>query len=125
MGVGGGADAFPSYAQRGSYQVIEDIVASLVELFPTLARVQLLRQWAGAIDLSTDTSPIISATDVRGLFFSTGWGSGGFKAIPIGGKSFADLIATGAPRALIAPFGLDRFATGRLVLETASASNRL
>jgi len=122
--IGGGLDGYASYAQRGSFQVIEEIMTSLVELFPVFSGVRFLRQWAGVIDLSYDTSPIVSRTAVPGLFISTGWGSGGFKAIPAGGASFASLIAGGQPDELIAPFSLQRFERAELVLETADASNR-
>ncbi len=122
--IGGGSDPVPSYVQRGDFTTIERVTAHLVELFPILGRVRMLRQWAGAIDLCHDTSPIVSKTPVEGLYIDAGWGSGGFKAIPAAGREFADLIAKDMPSDLIGGFALSRFERGRPLYETAGASNR-
>jgi sarcosine oxidase subunit beta len=122
--IGGGPDRYRSYAQAGDWDTVEAVTRSLLDLFPQLGRVKLLRQWAGMIDVAYDTSPIVSRSPLDNLYLSVGWGSGGFKAIPAGGEAFARLIATGEPDDLIAPFVLDRFKAGRPLFETASASAR-
>jgi sarcosine oxidase subunit beta len=123
--IGGGADGYPSYAPRGSFHVVEEAVGAMLSLFPALRRVRMLRQWAGSIDLCHDITPILSPSPVEGLHLSVGWGSGGFKAIPIGGKALAHLVATGKPHPLAEHLLLSRFERGRPLFETAGASNRL
>ncbi|MBL8698883.1 MAG: sarcosine oxidase subunit beta family protein [Alphaproteobacteria bacterium] len=123
--IGGGADGYPSYAARGSFGVVEESVGAMLSLFPALKRVRMLRQWAGSIDLCHDITPILSATPVEGLSLSVGWGSGGFKAIPIGGMALAHLVATGTPHPLAVHLSLARFDGGRPLFETAGASNRI
>jgi sarcosine oxidase, subunit beta len=124
LAIGGGSDPVPSYVQRGDFAVLERVVTAMVECFPILGRVRMLRQWAGAIDLCHDTTPILSKSPVDGLYLDVGWGSGGFKAIPAGGAAFARLIANDAPDDSILPFALSRFERGRPLYETAGASNR-
>jgi sarcosine oxidase subunit beta len=119
--IGGGADVFSSYAQRGGLPVFESNAQAAIELFPCLSRLRVLRQWAGVVDISPDTSPVMGLTPVEGLFISAGWGTGGYKAIPAGGETMAWTIANGRPHGLIASFGLDRFATGALVDEGAAS----
>ena len=119
--IGGGADVFSSYAQRGGLPVFEANAQAAIELFPCLGRLRVLRQWAGTVDISPDTSPVMGLTPVQGLFVSAGWGTGGYKAIPAGGETMAWTIANGRPHELIAAFGLDRFATGALVDEGAAS----
>jgi sarcosine oxidase, subunit beta len=119
--IGGGIDHFPSYAQRGSFDVMQQVLAATVEMFPSLSRLRLLRQWAGTVDVVQDSSPILGATPVPGLFINCGWGTGGFKAIPVGGWTLAHLLATGRNHELAEPFQLQRFHTGRLIDEAAAA----
>ncbi|MHA6848641.1 sarcosine oxidase subunit beta family protein [Ralstonia syzygii] len=119
--IGGRADAYPSYGQRGSLPALEDTLSAALNLFPTFSRLKLMRQWAGIVDISPDSSPILGKTPIAGLYISTGWGTGGFKAIPAGGDTLAYTIANDRPHPLIEPFGLDRFATGRFINEAAAA----
>jgi sarcosine oxidase, subunit beta len=119
--IGGRADAYPSYGQRGTLPALEETLSSVLNLFPTFSRLKLMRQWAGIVDISPDTSPIIGKTPVTALYISTGWGTGGFKAIPVGGETLAYTVANDQPHPLIEPFGMERFQTGRFVNEAAAA----
>jgi len=119
--LGGGADTYNSYGQRGGIPLLEQNVASLLELFPAFSRQRLMRQWAGTVDISPDTTPIMGKTPVEGLFISAGWGTGGYKAIPAGGDTMAHTIANDEPHPYVRGFGLDRFKTGALIDEGAAA----
>jgi sarcosine oxidase subunit beta len=119
--IGGGADVFSSYAQRGGLPVFEANAQAAVELFPCLSRLRVMRQWAGTVDISPDTSPIMGPTPIAGLYVSAGWGTGGYKAIPAGGETMAYTLARDEPHPLIRSFGLDRFASGALVDEGAAS----
>lgn len=119
--IGGALDHFPSYAQRGSFAITQQVLAGTVEMFPSFGRLRLLRQWAGIVDVVQDSSPIIGATPVPGLYINCGWGTGGFKGIPVGGWTLAHVLATGRNHELAEPFQLERFHTGRLIDEAAAA----
>ncbi len=119
--VGSALDLYGSYAQRGNLPIIEETAAGLVSLFPSFSRLRLLRHWAGIVDVTHDSTPIIDRTPIDGLYVNCGWGTGGFKAIPGGGATFAHLIARDAPHPLAAPFSFDRFRTGALIDEAAAA----
>jgi sarcosine oxidase subunit beta len=120
--LGAGIDAYNSYAQRGSFHVIEQQIAALLELFPIFARARLLRSWAGVVDVSPDASPIVGPTPVEGLYVNCGWGTGGFKATPASGSTFAWTLAHGQAHPLNVPFSLERFSSGALIDEHGAAA---
>jgi sarcosine oxidase subunit beta len=121
MVLGAMLDLFPSYAQRGSFAVKQNIIASTLAMFPSFSRLPLMRQWAGVVDVVHDSSPIIGATPIPGLYINCGWGTGGFKAIPVGGWTLAHVLATGKNHELAEPFQLRRFISGRLIDEAAAS----
>jgi len=120
--MGAGIDGYNSYAQRGSFHVIEHQMAAAVELFPMFAHARMLRSWGGIVDVSPDASPIIGPTGIPGLYINCGWGTGGFKATPASGWVFAETLATGKASALAKPYALERFTTGALIDEHGAAA---
>lgn len=119
--IGAGIDSYNSYAQRGSFHVIEHQINALVEMFPVFSRLKMMRTWGGIVDTCPDASPIISKTPLEGLYINCGWGTGGFKATPGSGWVYAHTIANDCPHPLNEGFGLNRFKTGYLIDEHGAA----
>ena len=120
--IGAGTDAYVSYTQRGSHDVVEGTLKAILELYPIFSRMKMLRQWGGIVDICPDASPIISKTSIKGLYFNCGWGTGGFKATPGSGDLFAHTIANDEPHKLNAAFNINRFVSGDLVDEHGAAA---
>ncbi|MFN0180736.1 MAG: FAD-dependent oxidoreductase [Gemmatimonadales bacterium] len=119
--IGAEIDPFTSYSTRSTLPFLASCSSRAIDLFPFLAKLRILRQWTGLCDMTPDYSPLLGVTEVDRFLISSGWGTWGFKAIPVAGLSMAELIATGKVPALIAPFALDRFRRDRAVPERASA----
>ncbi len=119
--VGAGIDSYNGYGQRGSFTTIEHTMTAIMELFPIFRRVRMNRQWGGIVDTCPDACPIISKTDIKGLYFNCGWGTGGFKATPGSGWVFAHTMANDQPHELNAAFALERFISGALIDEHGAA----
>jgi sarcosine oxidase subunit beta len=107
---------------RGSLDFIESLAGHVLELMPSLAKLRLLRQWAGLCDMTPDFSPIMGLTPVEGFLVDIGWGTYGFKAGPVSGEAMAQCIAAGKPPPLIEAFDLARFREGRQLGEKGAAS---
>ena len=120
MVIGGGTDGFNNFTQRGSFHHIEETLRALVETFPMISRLKMLRQWGGIVDMTGDRSPILSKTPLGNCFINCGWGTGGFKATPGSGWAMAELMAKGHSP-LAADFGLERFREGRFIDESVAA----
>ena len=119
---GGDLDGYNSYAQRGNLPIVEEVSSEMLALFPSLARIRVLRSWGGTCDMSMDGSPIITTGPLPGMYLNCGWCYGGFKATPASGWCFAHTIARDEPHPLNAPFALDRFETGHLIDEHGAAA---
>ena len=120
--MGAEIEPWTTYRMQGTLNFMQEVSRHTLELFPQLERARILRSWAGLCDLSPDYSPILGKTEVEGFHVSSGWGTYGFKAAPIVGKTLAELVATKRTPELIEPFKLERFYEDRLVSELAAAA---
>lgn len=114
---GGDLDFYPSYAQRGNLPTVEHVMEAGMTLMPMIARAKVLRSWGGIMDMTPDGSPIIDRAPVDGLYLDCGWCYGGFKAVPGSGFALAHLLATDRPHETATAFRLDRFTTGRGLMD--------
>ena len=114
---GGNLDMYASYAARGNLPMVEHVMEAGMTLMPMIAKARVLRSWGGIMDMTPDGSPIIDKTPIDGLYLNCGWCYGGFKAVPGSGWSTAHLVATDRHHAPAARYRLERFATGRGLMD--------
>ena len=114
---GGDLDFYASYASRGNLPIAEHVVETGMTLMPMIGQAKMLRSWGGIMDMSSDGSPIIDKSPIEGLYLNCGWCYGGFKAVPGSGYAFAHLMATDQPHQSAERFRLDRFETGRGLMD--------
>jgi sarcosine oxidase subunit beta len=120
--MGGSTDPYPLYSTRSTLEFKEDLMMHMLELFPFIGSLRVLRQWAGMADMTPDFSPVMGLTPVENYYIDAGWGTWGFKATPVSGTCMSETIATGKPHHLCAPFSLERFYDYAQVGEKGAAS---
>lgn len=120
--MGASLDPYELHATRSTLDFPEGLSAHMLDLFPFMSGIKVMRQWAGMADMTPDFAPIMGKTPVDGFYLDAGWGTWGFKATPVCGKTMAHTVATGEPHPLITGFSLDRFARYALTGEKGAAS---
>ena len=120
--MGSASDPYSLYSTRSSLEFTEGLMGHILELFPFIGEVKLMRQWAGITDMTPDFAPVMGVTPVDGYYIDAGWGTWGFKATPACGKNMAELVATSNVPDMIAPFELERFYRLQMLGEKGAAS---
>lgn len=84
--------------------------------FPAYADAGLASSWTGVYDVTPDWNPVLGrAPGIDGLLLAYGFSGHGFKLSPVIGRLMAQVAAGGVPEVSLAPYALERFATGRLL----------
>ena len=120
--MGSTLDPYELHQTRSTLDFAEGLSAHMLDLFPFLSEVKIVRQWAGLADMTPDFAPIMGKTPIGGFYLDAGWGTWGFKATPICGKTMSATIASGRNDPLIEGFGWDRFERFALTGEKGAAS---
>ena len=120
--AGASLDPYEVTSMRSTLDFAEGLAGHMLDLFPCLADVRVLRQWGGLADMTPDFSPLMGTTPVPGFYLDAGWGTWGFKASPASGYTMAATVAEDADHALIDAFNLSRFRSFDLVGEKGAAS---
>jgi sarcosine oxidase, subunit beta len=120
--MGASLDPYELHSTRSTLDFVESLSAHLLDMFPFLSHVKVNRQWAGMADMTPDFAPIMGTTPVEGFYLDSGWGTWGFKATPVCGKTMSYTVANDRNHELIRGFSLDRFARYELTGEKGAAS---
>jgi sarcosine oxidase, subunit beta len=105
-----------------THDFLEKVLTRAVDRVPQFADLPVNPKqcWAGMYEVSPDHHAIIGpAPGVKGLFFANGFSGHGVMHSPASGRITADLILGRQSFIDPAPLGIERFAEGRLLEETA------
>jgi sarcosine oxidase, subunit beta len=120
--MGASLDPYELHSTRSTLDFAETLAAHMLDMFPFLSDVKVNRQWAGMADMTPDFAPIMGPTPVRGFYLDSGWGTWGFKATPVAGKTMSYTVARDEAHPLIRAFSFDRFERYALTGEKGAAS---
>jgi glycine oxidase len=91
---------------------VHDLLHDAIELVPGVTELELaetLTRWRPG---TPDNAPVLGASGMPGLVLATGHHRNGVLLTPLTGELLAELLVTGEPPALAAPFTVDRFGRG-------------
>jgi sarcosine oxidase subunit beta len=103
--MGAAVDPAELHSTRSSLEFVTSLADQMLDLFPFLAGVKIVRQWGGMADMTPDFAPVMGKTEVGGFYLDAGWGTWGFKATPVCGETMAYTVAHDTNHRLIEAFG--------------------
>ncbi len=108
------------YDLGNSWDFLEKMSKTFVDLLPRTKGVRVVRQWSGLYNMTPDRQPILCEADnVSGFYLSVGYSGHGFMFGPITGELLAQKIMGQEPWIPIDKLHYKRFETGDLIVEPA------
>jgi sarcosine oxidase subunit beta len=104
------------FRRRVDFAYIEQVGRMWGRRFPQAAGADVRGGYASLYDVTPDWQPVLGAAGgIDGLFIAAGFSGHGFKLSPALGEVLAAVILGEQPLIDVSPFGLSRFAEGRLL----------
>ncbi len=89
----------------------DEALRNLRAAWPVFEQAEVEQAWAGTIDVTPDSNPVIGpVAQIPGLMLATGFSGHGFGTSPAAGQLAADLVAGMPPIIDPAPYRFERFA---------------
>lgn len=96
----------PSPNERLNHQAM----TNLTNAWPQFSSAWIKESWAGVIDVTPDSNPVIDTVDqISGLTIATGFSGHGFGTSPAAGQLAADLVSGMPPLVDPSPYRFNRF----------------
>lgn len=103
----------PGVEFRSSFDFTKRVARALLDVLPTLGDVKVLRQWAGAYDVTPDGKPVLGPSPgVENLVQLNGASGHGFMVSPMTTRMVADHVLGRKPPVALEPYLLSRFGPG-------------
>lgn len=100
-----------------SLDKVVEIGAQVAQRFPAYAEAQLASSWTGVYDVTPDWNPVLGPIPgVDGLLVGFGFSGHGFKLSPAIGKVMAQAALGLATDVSLAPYRIERFSEGKLLV---------
>lgn len=88
----------------------QEAMTNLIAAWPAFEQAVIADSWAGAIDVTPDSNPVIGpVAKIPGLTLATGFSGHGFGTSPAAGQLAADLVSASQPIIDPHPYRFDRF----------------
>lgn len=89
----------------------EEAMRNLRAAWPAFEQARISAEWAGTIDVTPDSNPVIGpVASLPGLTLATGFSGHGFGTSPAAGQLAADLVSQHPPLIDPSPYRFERFA---------------
>ncbi|MGD9605306.1 MAG: NAD(P)/FAD-dependent oxidoreductase [Bacilli bacterium] len=106
----------PSHSLASSWQFLEEMAKTIMDILPLVGHLRIIRQWAGSYNMSFDRQPIIGeAKSLPGFYLACGFSGHGFMFSPMTGKILTEIILKQPTSIDISELSLERFEKSTVV----------